>query len=187
VSDPAPSGSGAGDYTAFVQLTREIRTAQDSGAILAALAMVYVGIDTMALLACPLGKAEQTKGDFIKWVDTYLRAQPPSDYQYEGADVYAARCALLHSYGSVAKDHRGVNPPRTFGYTSSGPHVKDETVRFVNISIAILIDDFYRALVAFGGAMLTDAELKKRVDSRVRNLLLSRDIAPDSEAARADN
>jgi hypothetical protein len=85
-----------------VQLSREIKTALDSGAILAALAMVYVGIDTMALLACPLGKAEQSKGDFILWVDTYLRAEPDSDYQYEGADVYAARCAMLHSYGSVA-------------------------------------------------------------------------------------
>ena len=177
MSDPAPSRGGAGGYAAFVQLTREIRTAHESGANLAAMAMVYVGIDTMALLACPLGKTEQSKEDFIQWVDTYLRVQPPSDYQYEGADVYAARCALLHSYGGVAKDHRGASPPRMFGYTSNGPHVKDEAVRFVNISIAILIDDFYRALVAFGEAMLTDPELKRRVDSRVRNLLLSRNIA----------
>jgi hypothetical protein len=171
--------SEAGGYTAILQLSREISTAQDSGAFWAALAMVYVGIDTMALLACPPGQTEQTKKDFILWVDKYLRADPASDYQYEGADVYAARCALLHSYGSIARDHRGANPPRQFGYTDNGPHRKDDTARVAIISVAVLIYDFYRALDAFMGAMRTDPELRKQVDSRVHNLLFSKDIAPD--------
>ena len=85
---------------------------------------------------------------------------------------------MVHSYGSVARDHREVNPPRTFGYTDNGPHRKDETAGFVLISIAGLIDDFYRALDAFMGAMLADPELKKRVDSRVHNLIFSKDIGP---------
>lgn len=96
---------------------------------MAALAMVYIGIDSMALLACPVGQAEQSKRDFISWVDTYLRADPASDYQYAGDDVYAARCAVLHSYGSIARDHGGAHPPRKFGYADNGPHRKDDAER----------------------------------------------------------
>ena len=78
-----PLAGEAGSYTALLNISREITTAWNSEAFVAALAMVYVGIDTMALLACPLGKTEQTKKDFILWVDEYLRADPGSDYQYE--------------------------------------------------------------------------------------------------------
>ena len=57
MTDPAQPnpGAGAGGYTAFLQLSAEITKAQDAGALIAAVAMVYVGIDTMALLACPIG------------------------------------------------------------------------------------------------------------------------------------
>jgi hypothetical protein len=181
-----PLEGEAGSYTALLNISREISTAWNSGAFAAALAMVYVGIDTMALLACPLGQAEQTKKDFIVWVNEYLRADPASDYQYEGADVYAARCALLHSYGSVAKDHRGAKPPRQFGYIDLGPHRKDETARFALISIAVLIQDYLRGAEAFVQAWGKDPDLKKRVDSRVHNLLLSKDIAPDPGAGPSD-
>ena len=115
----------------------------------------------------------QKRNDFIDWVDQYLKADPASDYQYEGIDLYAARCAVLHSYGSTADLHRGTNPPRKFGYTDNGLHRKDDTVRFVLISIAVLIYDFSKALEAFCNRILTDQELKTRVDSRMNSLLLT--------------
>ena len=48
--------NGASGYTPFIQLLDEIGRARDAGAIVAALAMVYVGIDTMAMLSCPVGQ-----------------------------------------------------------------------------------------------------------------------------------
>jgi len=164
---PASLPSG---YAAITELSVEITKAWSGDAFWAALAMVYVGIDTMALLACPLGQREQCKKDFILWVDTYLRADPASDYQYEGVDVYAARCALLH----LAKDHRGSQPPRQFSYIDNGPHRKDEAARHVVISVAALIDDYCRATESFVAAIFKDPELKRRADSRVHNLLLER-------------
>ena len=47
--------NGAGGYTPIVQLRGKISPAWTAGASIAALAMVYVGIDTMALLAAPMG------------------------------------------------------------------------------------------------------------------------------------
>ena len=52
---------GAGGYTPFLQLSSEISKAQEAGAVVAALAMVYIGVDTMALMACPLGQLQQGK------------------------------------------------------------------------------------------------------------------------------
>ena len=108
--------------------------------------MVYIGLETPALLTCPIGQHTQTRTDFITFGDKYLRADPASEYQYEGIDVYAARCAVLHNYGSIADSHRKPNPPRKFGYTDNGPHRKDDTERFALISIAVLIHDFSKAM-----------------------------------------
>jgi hypothetical protein len=122
--------NGAGGYTPVVQLLGEIGKAWDAGATVASLAMVYIGLDTMALLACPVKKQSQTRSDFIARVDKYLKADAASDYQYEGIDLYAARCAVLHSYGSVAALHSGTNPPRKFGYMDNGPHKKESHGEF---------------------------------------------------------
>jgi hypothetical protein len=92
--------NGAGGYTPLVQILREIGRAFDAQATVAALATVYVALDTMAWLACPVGQQSQTRTDFIAWVDKYLTAEPTSDYHYEGIDVYAARCAVLHTYAA---------------------------------------------------------------------------------------
>jgi hypothetical protein len=165
--------NGAGGYTPLIQLVGEIKKTWDAKAPVAALAMVYVGLDTMALLACPVGQPSQTRADFIAWVDRYLKAEPASEYQYEGIDVYAARCALLHSYGSVASMHNITNPPRKFGYTDNGPHRKDDPERFALISIAVLIRDFSRALETFLNEMRNSRELRERVDSRIRSLLFT--------------
>jgi hypothetical protein len=135
--------------------------------------LVYVAIDTMALLSCPVGQQAQTRADFIAWVDRHLKADATSEYQYEGMDVYAARCALLHSYGSVASMHVGPNPPRKFGYMDNGPHKKNGQSRFVLVSIAVLIHDFTKAMETFVNQLRADPELKRRVDSRITGLLLT--------------
>jgi hypothetical protein len=160
-------------YASLNQLLKEIGVAWDAGASVAALAMVYVGIDTMALLACPEGQKCQTRDDFIAWVDKYLKADAASKYQHEGIDVYAARCAVLHSYGSIASLHSRTNPPRKFGYTDNGPHKKDDTERFALISIAVLIFDFSKAVDKYLNEITSDSELKRRVDSRMGSLFFT--------------
>jgi hypothetical protein len=40
-----------------------------------------------------------------------MRADPKSEYRYEGVDLYAARCAVPHSYGSISDAHGKTTPP----------------------------------------------------------------------------
>ena len=160
-------------YEPLIQLLREIGKAQDAEATVAALALVYVGIDTMALLSCPVDQQSQKRADFIAWVNRYLRAETGSEYQYEGIDLYAARCAVLHSYGSASTLHTNENPPRKFGYTDNGFHRRDEAERFVLISVAVLIHDFSKAIEAFLADVIANQGLKERVDSRMPGLFFT--------------
>ena len=59
----------------------------------------------LANLAMPLGKQKVSRKDFKEWVDKYLEAHPDQPYQYRGKDVYAARCAFIHTYGADTALH----------------------------------------------------------------------------------
>jgi hypothetical protein len=165
--------AGAESYVAILELSAEIGRAWNGDAFTAAVAMVYVGIDTMALLSCPWsGGADKER--FYRLGRCLPPGRSSVGLPNEAADVYAARCGLLHSYGSLAKDHRKSQPPRQFCYIDNGQHRKDEIARVVVISVAALIDDYFRATESFVSAIFRDPGLKQRVDSRVHNLFLDR-------------
>lgn len=166
----APNG-----YQSIVELCQEAGKAQNGGAIIAALSMVFVGIDTMAWLSLPLGEDSVRRTHFCAWVDAYLKADLQQPYQYVGIDVYAARCAMLHHYGSIAELHDQPNPPKKFGYVDNGPHQNDGS-DLVLISIAVLVHDFGKAVGAFIQSALHDADLKARIDSRVQQLVTSMSV-----------
>ncbi len=157
-------------YQPILELYTEIGKAQDADALMPALVMVYVGIDTMAWLSLPLGASSVKRQHFCAWVDSYLQTDPAQPYQYVGIDVYAARCAMLHSYGSLADLHRQPNPPKTFGYLDNGPHRVDGSP-LVLISIAVLIRDFGAALGSFVQDALRKPDLKARLNSRMPALV----------------
>jgi hypothetical protein len=107
---------GAEILNGVFDLLNEIMRCQNADATVAAIAMVYVFIDTMAFLAMPAGQTTQTRKDFISWVDNYLKADPSKPYQYRGLDVYAARCSLLHAFSAEADVHRKDPSVCRFGY-----------------------------------------------------------------------
>ncbi len=61
-----------------------------------------------------MDKSKVTRSDFKEWVDTYLTCHENQPYKYRGKDVYAARCAFLHTYGSEAELHE--SDPDTIRY-----------------------------------------------------------------------
>ena len=157
-------------YTAIVNLLNQARQAQAAGLTIPALAMVYVGIDTMAWLSLPVGQEKQGRQDFYRWVDTYLKTDANQPYQYVGRDLYAARCAVLHQFATIAELHRQNNPPKRFGYLDSGPHQTDGG-DLVLISVATLVRDYCHAVDQYMRGAQANADLKARIDSRVLELL----------------
>ncbi len=57
----------------------------------AALILIYSGMDTMAFLSMPAAKTDVMRSDFIAWAQQYIRLPG-----FVGADLYGARCSVLH-------------------------------------------------------------------------------------------
>lgn len=157
-------------FQPIFDILQEIKKSFAADALMASLAMIFVGIDAMAWLSLPIDRNSVKRDDFCNWVDAYLKAEPGESYQYAGIDLYAARCALLHTYGSLSDLHVRSNPPKTFGYLDNGPHQTDGS-QIVLISIGLLIEDFRMAVESFLSTVLKDADLKARINKRIPALV----------------
>ena len=90
------------DWRSITSLVAELKRCDQSGLITASIAMAFICIDSLANLARPTQASKVTRADFKAWVDKYLKAHDEQPYKYRGKDVYAARCAFLHTYGSLS-------------------------------------------------------------------------------------
>lgn len=176
-SPPAPTTP---PWTALSGLARELKACADAGHIMAALAFAYVCLDTMAYLAMPTGKQEQTADDFISWVDTYLTADVMQPYQYRGRDLYAARCGVLHTFGSEARLHRKDPAIPLLSYTDGGAHMVDapKAPHMVQLGIRSLVNDIVGAMYVFLRTCEHDLALRARVGPRLATLLQTFPIEP---------
>lgn len=154
-------------------LVAEIKTCEKAGATTSAVAMAYVCIDTMAYLSLPAGRETQGKPDFIAWVDTYMKGHEGQPYQYRGLDVYGARCAVLHAFGTEASFHQQNPDARKFGYHDGGKHAYDAAVdeHLVIIGTASLLNDVLLGVGAFMEACKADTDLRQRVEARLPKVL----------------
>jgi uncharacterized protein (UPF0333 family) len=149
----------------------EIIKVRDSKALSATIIMTYVAIDTMAFLSMAIGKPKNNSTDFISWVDNYLKTDLSQPYQYDGKDMWGARCAKLHSYSSDS-DYAQKNKCKIYGYQNGGDHlyVPKESQRLVLISTYRLVSDFGDALISFLRDASKNSDLKNRIDQRLEKV-----------------
>lgn len=149
----------------------EIIKVRDSNALSATIIMIYVAIDTMAFLSMAIGKAKNDSTDFINWVNKYLKTDLSQPYQYDGKDMWGARCAKLHSYSSDS-DYAQKNKCKIYGYQNGGNHiyVPKESQRLVLISTHRLVSDFGDSLIAFLRDASKNSDLKDRIDQRLEKV-----------------
>lgn len=152
-------------------LVREMKVVEQAGCSSAAIAMAFICIDTMARLSLPLGVPAQKSSDFIEWVNAYVKADPSQTYQYDGRDVYGARCAFLHAYGSASDYHAKSPDVKKFGYTDGGKHITDENSELVLIGLPAFVDDITRAVERFLQDARGNADLRARVESRIASVM----------------
>ena len=167
-------------------LVVEIKTCEEAGATTSAVAMAFVCIDTMAYLSLPADRETQGEADFIAWVDAHLKGHKDQPYQYRGLDVYGARCAVLHAFGSESNFHEKNNDAKRFGYHGGGKHGFDPEVdeRLVIIGTASFLNDVVHAVTSFLDSCKNDADLRARVEKRLPRVLATFSIAEgDGQAA----
>lgn len=161
------------NWQAIVGLVSELKRCDECDITTASVAMAYICIDALANLARPADKARVTRSDFKQWVDAHLQAHPNQPYQYRGKDVYAARCALLHKYGSEAELHEEDEDTIMFGYHDGGEHQYNPEVnkKLAIIGTKSFINDVVHAVESFLTSCKQDSGLRELVEERLPSVL----------------
>lgn len=135
--------------------------------------MSFICIDALASLSRPKDKAKVTRADFKEWVDKHMKAHSEQPYQYRGKDVYAARCAFLHTYGSESELHQEDTDTIKFAYHDGGLHQYNRSFapRLAIIGTKSFVNDIVHAVEAFLNECRNNAELNARVESRLSQVL----------------
>src|ERR1017187_2461079 len=72
--------------------------------LVSAVALIYSTIDALSALTRPSSAADTNRDIFINWVKKYVR--PRKRLQCSAADLYGARCGILHNYGVYSRLRR---------------------------------------------------------------------------------
>jgi hypothetical protein len=145
-----------------------------------ALALIYCGIDVFAALNRPAAQAGTTRHDFIEWCNRYLL--PGNSLACTAADLYAARCAILHTYTSKSS-HTRSGKARQIIYAWGKRSAKelqqiiDLTGKSTHVAVHIetLAHAFEKAVHAFLHEALADTHRAPTLESRASELFLDHD------------
>jgi hypothetical protein len=159
-------------------LVNELKACDNTNITTASIAMGYICIDTLANLSRDIEKPRVTRSDFIAWVDNYLKGHSEQPYQYRGKDVYAARCALLHKYGSEADLHSQDSDIIRFAYHDGGQHKysPNEVGNLALIGAKSFVNDVVLGVERFLEDCKENIVLRELVETRLPQLLLPMNI-----------
>jgi len=119
--------------------------------LMPALVQMYSLIDSMSWIYMPRNKTDNTREDFINWVNTFLLKN--SLLECNAWDLYAARCAIVHTMSPRAKLIRE-GKARTICYCCGDKSIEELKQIFNNGEmkgraqkdryVAVHINDLYR-------------------------------------------
>jgi len=126
-------------------IRRGIQVAIDNRCLSSAIILIYSGMDSMAYLGMPPTQEDVTKSDFTNWADRYIKF--PCKEQLSGAELYGARCGMLHNFSSYSRMSRK-GECRVIGYMDkSKPEIRYNPAvskELVLVSIPALAIAFFK-------------------------------------------
>jgi len=138
---------------------------------ISSLVLLYSGIDIMAWLNRPGLKEKASRKDFIRWIDNYLLPNP--NIKCRAIDLYAARCAIVHSYSFssvLSKDGEAKEIYYSWGKANIKSLQNDIDRRLKKNVAAIHVNDFLEAfkegIEKFKLSIKNDKEKEKIVCDR---------------------
>ena len=139
-----------------------------------AVILILSAIDAMAYLGMPENQEDVTKTDFIDWAERYICF--PGREQLTGADLYGARCAVLHSFGVRSKMSRAGRCRMIAYMDQSEPPIRYEpkvSRGLVLVSVPALRDALFEGIDKFLIDLYKEPQSKKAqvADKRFRSLM----------------
>lgn len=158
-------------YENFYQIFKSIELCMENQLITPSLILLYSGMDIASSLATS-GCKDVQKSDFVAWTEKYL--VPKLEAQCNGSDLYAARCAVVHSLSAESSmSKKGLANQIVYSWGGSDHELFKESTKLLDNFICIKIEDLIQAF-RFGVADFigeTKQESKTNVSSRSKKML----------------
>lgn len=158
-------------------IVREVHEAWQRKSYRATLILAYTAIDAMAYLTMAADKTKATRADFVAWADKYLRfrdAKAERTLTLPGLELYAARCALVHTYGTEADLHKDGTVQRQIGYADEMlPEIaqKEDVPNLVIVSVRGLLDALHDGIAATLKDFASNEEQRKLAATRLYGMV----------------
>ena len=142
----------------------------------AALTIIYSGIDSFGLLAAPPDVLDATRNTFKQWCEKYIlpRVQSADDTPVTSADLWAARCGVLHTSTPLSTLERAGKARQVFyqfkDKTGVNMILNAQQIP-VRLDIANLGFAFKEGGIAFLTDLKSDPPALKAADARAQHFL----------------
>jgi hypothetical protein len=146
-------------------MLRGIDACMSAQCLVSAVSLMYSAIDSVAALARDETKVENDSRDFIDWVEKYL--DPRNGLGCTSRDLWAARCAILHTYGFESHEVRAGTAKALFYAWQDGP--RPPSAKIPGNAIILVMERLREELGAALGRFLNDAEVDRKLKSRVEH------------------
>lgn len=153
-------------------IKKGINVCLDNGCVSSAVILVYSGMDTMTYLNLPAGREAVNRTEFMRWAGRYIRFHCKE--QLSGADLYGARCAMLHQHGVTSTLYREGKCRRIAYMNESVPEVRfnrNVSSDVVVVSARALAEAFFQWMDDFLVDIFSNPERTKLVETRLRSVV----------------
>jgi hypothetical protein len=137
-----------------------------------AVILIYAAMDAMAFLGMPAGQEDVTRDDFVAWADRYVHF--PCKEQISGLELYGARCATLHAYGTESRLSR-LGRVRQIGYAKRCvPEVRyhpPTSTELVIVSAQALRDSLFTGIDRYLVDLFSDPVRGRVADNRLQKIM----------------
>jgi len=152
------------------------------------LVVVFSAIDTCGLLDAPPSQDEATGDSFKTWVKKYLLGRPGIDFNE--IDLWAARCAVLHTFTSESKLSKG-GQARELQYYSgdkASSHIQQfisftksyDGGKHLSVHFGDFCEAFFQAMKQFVPVLDSNCASNQTYNNRLRKIMQVHSVGPAS-------
>ena len=156
----------------FGGMCADIRFLLEHDRPIPAVILLFAAMDALANLARPASQDEATGQDFQDWVQRYFRVSGETEVTPE--EWWAARCAIVHTYGAYARAHKKPQVRIMNWMTGDTPDTRVKMARTEEV-VFVNVRAMHMALVEGAQRFLTEAfkddTRRELIEARLRELL----------------
>ena len=153
-------------------IRRDINITIDNECYVAAIILIYCGIDTMASLSRPKSHECSTTQDFKSWVEKYFHVE--GAIKITPDEWWEARNGMVHTYTPFSKKHK-THSIRLLLYTVEGyPHVAYNpkvNPNLVMVDILGMRDTFFSGINRFLIDSFVNPDKRQLMEERLSELV----------------